>query len=108
MLNVKKLLAKIIPSIQTLNDWKTGYFGLANASGASFNHPNGLTSYLLVTGHNSTPALNGIWFIRAGGSNAFKLCGGGNVTVTVTSTKVTVKTTAGAVGVSYIPMQMPL
>lgn len=58
-------------------------------------------TYILVTGHNSTAALNGIWIVRTDANAAFRLAGGGNVTVTVSGTSVTVKTTSGTVNVYY-------
>lgn len=56
-------------------------------------------TYLLLTGHNSSPGMCGIWMIRTGGNSAFKLAGGGDVTVTCSGTTITVKPTAGAANV---------
>ena len=78
--------------------WQAGTSG--TTSGGTTTLPSEGT-YVLVTGHNSTPALNGIWIVRTGGNAAFKLAGGGNVTVTVSGTTLTVTTTAGTVNVYY-------
>ena len=76
--------------------WET--FGTAGSGGATFRLPYAGT-WLLVTGHNSTPAANGIWVLRTGGNLAVKIGGGGNVTVTLSGTSLTVKSTGGTVGV---------
>lgn len=78
--------------------WQTGTSG--TTTGGSTALPAEGT-YILVTAHNSTPALNGIWIVRTGGNTAFRLAGGGNVTVTVSGTTLTVTTTAGTVNVYY-------
>ncbi len=54
-------------------------------------------TYLLVTGHNSTPSLNTQWIVRTGGNTAFKIAGTGTmVSVKVTgNNKILIKTTSG-------------
>lgn len=54
-------------------------------------------TYLLVTGHNSTPSLNTQWIVRTGGNTAFKISGTGTmVSVKVSDkNKILVKTTSG-------------
>lgn len=76
--------------------WET--FGTAGSGGATFRLPHTGT-WLLVTGHNSTAGANGIWILRTGGNLAVKIGGGGNVTVTLSGTSLTVKSTGGTVGV---------
>lgn len=76
--------------------WET--FGTAGSGGATFRLPYAGT-WLLVTGHNSTAGANGIWILRTGGNLAVKIGGGGNVTVTLSGTSLTVKSTGGTVGV---------
>lgn len=78
--------------------WRSGTSG--TTSGGSTALPAEGT-YILVTAHNSTPALNGIWIVRTGGNIAFRLAGGGNVTVAVSGTTVSVTTTSGTVNVYY-------
>ncbi len=56
-------------------------------------------TYLLFTGHNSSPGMCGIWMIRTGGNSAFKLAGGADVTITCSGTTVSVRPTAGQANV---------
>ena len=73
---------------------KWSEMGNAGTSGLQF----GLTSgtWLLVTGHNSTTNLNTVWIVRAVANRAFQVGGQtGNVTVTMSDSLVTVKTTSG-------------
>ena len=76
--------------------WET--LGFAGAGGTTFRLPYTGT-WLLVTGHNSTAGANSIWILRTGGNTAFKMCGGQYITVTVSGTSVTVKSSNGTVGV---------
>ena len=78
--------------------WRTGTS--AGTGGEVTTLPAGGT-YLLATAHNSTAALNGVWIVRTAANHAFKLAGGGNVTVSVSGTSVTVTTTGGTVNVFY-------
>lgn len=65
--------------------------GFASTAGTTFTLPSAGT-YLLITGHHSTPELNGIHIVRTNGNTAFKVAGDENVNVTVSGTAVTVKT----------------
>lgn len=72
------------------------YLGASSTTSTSYTLASSHT-HLLLTGHNSTPALNGLWIVRPGGNTAFNLSGGGNVTVTVSGTTLTLKTSAGTI-----------
>ena len=77
--------------------------GNASAGGAAFTLPSAGT-YLLITGHNSTAGLNGIHIVRTSGNTAFKVAGAANITVTVSGTIVTVKTSSGTVNVYAVKL----
>lgn len=80
------------------------YLGLASTDGAAFALPSAGT-YLLIAGHNSTVGLNGIFIVRTSGNTAFKVAGAENITVTVSDTTVTVKTTSpGTVNVYAVKL----
>lgn len=83
--------------------------GYASTAGATFTLPSAGT-YLLITGHNSTPELNGIHIVRAidNANAAFKVAGAENIKVTVSGTTVTVKTTkTGTVNVYAVKLGNP-
>ena len=59
-------------------------------------------TYLVITGHNSTPGTNSIFIVRTGGNMAFKMGGGGNITMTCSGTTITVTSSGGQAQVYYI------
>ena len=77
--------------------------GSASADGAAFTLPSNGT-YLLITGHNSTAGLNGIHIVRTSGNTAFKVAGAANITVTVSGTRLLVKTGGGTVNVYAVKL----
>ena len=77
--------------------------GSASTGGAAFTLPSDGT-YLLITGHNSTAALNGIHIVRTSGNTAFKVAGAANITVTVSGTRLLVKTNGGTVNVYAVKL----
>ena len=77
--------------------------GSASTGGATFTLPSDGT-YLLVTGHNSTAGLNGIHIVRTSGNAAFKVAGAANITVTVSGTRLLVKTNGGTVNVYAVKL----
>ena len=77
--------------------------GSASTDGAAFTLPSAGT-YLLVTGHNSTAGLNGIHIVRTSGNAAFKVAGAANITVTVSGTRLLVKTNGGTVNVCAVKL----
>lgn len=82
--------------------WKLGVSGTAN--GGITTLPSTGT-YLFMTAHDSTLNLNGLWIIRTGQSNAFKIAGGAGVNITVSQLNVTVTpTVASTVNVYYQKM----
>lgn len=93
--------------IDYVNGWRIHFqqVGSATATPLVVTLP-AASSYLMITGHNSTAALNSIWIIRAGGSRAHRVaCGAStcNVTVTFTnSTTLSIKTTDGGTANIYI------
>ena len=77
--------------------------GNASTGGAAFTLPSAGT-YLLVTGHNSTAGLNGIHIVRTSSNTAFKVAGAANITVAVSGTTVTVKTSSGTANVYAVKL----
>lgn len=77
--------------------------GSASTGGTAFTLPSAGT-YLLVTGHNSTAGLNGIHIVRTSGNTAFKVAGAANITVTVSGTRLIVKTNGGTVNVYAVKL----
>ena len=77
--------------------------GNASTGGAAFTLPSAGT-YLLVTGHNSTAGLNGIHIVRTSGNTAFKVAGAANITVTVSGTRLLVKTNGGTATVYAVKL----
>ena len=77
--------------------------GNASTGGAAFTLPSAGT-YLLVTGHNSTAGLNGIHIVRTSGNTAFKVAGAANITVTVSGTRLLVKTNGGTANVYAVKL----
>ena len=77
--------------------------GSASTDGAAFTLPSAGT-YLLITGHNSTAGLNGIHIVRTSGNTAFKVAGAANITVTVSGTRLLVKTNGGTVNVYAVKL----
>lgn len=77
--------------------------GSASTGGAAFTLPSAGT-YLLVTGHNSTAGLNGIHIVRTSGNTAFKVAGAANITVTVSGTRLLVKTNGGTANVYAVKL----
>ena len=77
--------------------------GNASTGGAAFTLPSAGT-YLLVTGHNSTAGLNGIHIVRTSGNTAYKVAGAANITVAVSGTTVTVKTSSGTANVYAVKL----
>ena len=77
--------------------------GSASTGGAAFTLPSAGT-YLLITGHNSTAGLNGIHIVRTSGNAAFKVAGAANITVTVSGTRLLVKTNGGTVNVYAVKL----
>lgn len=77
--------------------------GSASTGGAAFTLPSAGT-YLLITGHNSTAGLNGIHIVRTSGNAAFKVAGAANITVAVSGTIVTVKTSSGTANVYAVKL----
>ena len=77
--------------------------GSASTDGAAFTLPSAGT-YLLITGHNSTAGLNGIHIVRTSGNTAFKVAGAANITVTVSDTRLLVKTNGGTVNVYAVKL----
>ena len=74
---------------------------VASGSSAEFNLANG--RWLIMTGHNSTVAHNGLWIVNMGsdgGRTVINIGGGANITITAASGKITVAcTNNGAVTV---------
>lgn len=58
-------------------------------------------TYLLATAHNTTAALCGLWLVRTAGNRAHNLAGGAKVTITVSGTSVTTKTSSSIANVYY-------
>ena len=77
--------------------------GNASTGGAAFTLPSAGT-YLLITGHNSTAGLNGIHIVRTSGNTAFKVAGAANITVTVSGTRLLVKTNGGTATVYAVKL----
>ena len=77
--------------------------GSASTGGAAFTLPSAGT-YLLITGHNSTAGLNGIHIVRTSGNAAFKVAGAANITVTVSGTRLLVKTNGGTANVYAVKL----
>ena len=77
--------------------------GSASTGGAAFTLPSAGT-YLLITGHNSTAGLNGIHIVRTSGNTAFKVAGAANITVTVSDTRLLVKTGGGTANVYAVKL----
>lgn len=77
--------------------------GNASTGGAAFTLPSAGT-YLLITGHNSAAGLNGIHIVRTSGNTAFKVAGAANITVTVSDTRLLVKTNGGTVNVYAVKL----
>ena len=77
--------------------------GNASTGGAAFTLPSAGT-YLLITSHNSTAGLNGIHIVRTSGNTAFKVAGAANITVTVSGTRLLVKTNGGTVNVYAVKL----
>ena len=93
--------------IDYVNGWRIHFqqVGAATATPLVVTLPSA-TTYLMITGHNSTAALNSIWIIRAGASRAFRVaCASStcNVTVSFTnSTTLSIKTTDGGTANIYM------
>ena len=77
--------------------------GSASTDGAAFTLPSAGT-YLLITSHNSTAGLNGIHIVRTSGNTAFKVAGAANITVTVSGTRLLVKTNGGTATVCAVKL----
>lgn len=61
------------------------------------------SNYLVIVGHNSTAACNGMYLVRPGGNIAWNLTSnlGGNITMTVNSTNLTIRPNGCSVNVFY-------
>ncbi len=79
------------------------HLGYASTTAVSFNKPVASAPLLVISAHNSTAGLNGIWLVGGTGT-CFKLAGGANVTITGTSTAISVKTTAGSANIYALPL----
>lgn len=60
--------------------------------------------YLLFTWHASNDNLAGVYMFRGGGTTPFTIKNAANVTVTLTSTKVTVTTSSGSPQLYLVPI----
>lgn len=100
--NIKTLVGKA-SGVLLWNDLSVmvgKYLGIAqNNTATNFSLPSDGT-WLIFTGHNSTPSANSIFIVRTGGNMAFKMGGGADITMICTGTTIKVTSTGGAVNVS--------
>ena len=62
-----------------------------NTTGVTITLPTGSGTYLIVCGHNTNSANNGMWIYRASGSAFFNIGGGSGITLTGNGATITAK-----------------